>query len=252
MEDDESREQLMKEIGERWKKEREERDEEWIRRAERPAKIDGSKMSKRLRLGVIIGLIGVVLVYLYSFNIFTSMVIPMIALGSIAIAWKWELIGGILLIIIGVSHFWDVTLSSPFVLLLLVSGFVFILSWWGGRKATEWWVLGRISGIFGVVGYTAIAVNMFIRLSDYWFFLVIAPIFLFGVTLPRDLSGLAGGIQIFASLLAPFVLAVGGTVVEPENLGVLGIAFQALLICSPLFLVSGIIFIFSGGRRGKL
>jgi len=183
-----------------------------------------------------------------------------IIFGAIAIAWKWELIGGILLIIIGMSG-----INLPvFMFPLLASGIVFIISWREGRQFAEkatgtgeasrrdrLWVFGLYSGILGAVVFTLIAIGMFIAKLDYWFLLPIAPVFWSGVALARKRKGLGGIVQIVASPLAPFVFGAAFTKVEPDSWAVLGPVFLAILFCTIPFLVSGILIISSGGRGGK-
>ena len=71
------------------------------------------------------------------------LVIGLIVIGSVAIAWKWELAGGILLIAEGLFKpvgSTDTFLTFPpifGVLLFLVAGFLFLASWWIERRTSK-------------------------------------------------------------------------------------------------------------------
>ena len=71
------------------------------------------------------------------------LVIGLIVIGSVATAWKWELTGGILLIAEGLFTFTQFRASGTFPtptfggLLFLVAGFLFLASWWIGRRTSK-------------------------------------------------------------------------------------------------------------------
>ena len=66
-----------------------------------------------------------------------------ISFGSVVIAWKWERIGGAILVILGLVLICSLVVFSIKLILLaagfplLVSGVLFILSWREGRKKDE-------------------------------------------------------------------------------------------------------------------
>ena len=194
-------------------------------------------------------------------------VVPVVVLalifGSVAVAWKWKLISGIVLTVVGLFLIIWSTIAEPlaeptFFLPLPVLGVLFILSWFlrGGRGAQPpaplfitghkplWWaafILGLIGAAFWTIGMVSGGYY-----ATWWFVTALAIMPWVGLALTWKRSGV-GGVVLITTLSLLFLGYTLGLLSEKPNAWEL----MPILYGFPFIVASGVLFLLAWwkGRR---